>query len=133
MAKEQNTNPVIFDEARARAVLSLVPFFEVMGATQIRARVLGHEAPEVIKGTVEPHRPDLTLVQGNRERTGMLVEVLLNPEELDDNRISLFGSAASSYGWDFVFAVSSTVPGAEAKLRNRLKRMGLTPQAVYVL
>jgi hypothetical protein len=106
---------------------------EAVRGTNIRARLDGCTNPDIIPGVLESHRPDLVFNQSNTLKTAMIVDVVLNPRELNPNRVLLFKSAAQHFSADLGFVISKDVPDGEATLRYRLASMGITPQKVWAI
>lgn len=131
--KGADIDAVVIEPDRVHALTLAIALFEATGATNIRARLDGYKAPEVISGTLESHRPDLAISQSNALKTGMLLDVVLDPRTLNRNRIHLFQSAAQAFNADLGFILQSSEPDAEVTLRYRLAGLGVTPQKVIVI
>ena len=128
--------PVLGDGQRRRFLWLMVEYFRTLGYSDVKARLPGHSAPNVLNGTIEDHRPDLTCRQGDRARTPVLLEVVL-PDTVDDpgseNRWSLLASAARLYAAELHFVVPrwTRLGNIERRLRGRLRDMGLRPNRIW--
>src|SRR5215469_4298744 len=128
--------PVLRDGPRRRFLWLMVEYFKTLGYSDVKARLPGHSSPNLLMGTLEDHRPDLTCRQGNQGRTPLLLEVVL-PETVDDpaseNRWSLLGSAARLYAAELHFVVPrwTRLGSIERRLRGRLRDMGLSPNRIW--
>jgi len=129
-------DPILREGPRRRVLWLMVEYFRTLGYSDVKARLPGHSAPNVLNGTIEDHRPDLTCRQDDRGKTAMLLEVVL-PETVDDpaseNRWSLLASAARLYAAELHFVVPrwTRVGSVERRLRNRLQNMGLRPSRIW--
>lgn len=131
--KDPGIAPVLINQQHIHALTLAAVYFEALGATDIRVRLAGFKPPEIIKGVIDDHRPDMVIRQGNLKKTPMIVESVLDPRELNHSRATLFQSAAQTFGGDLAFIVSSSIPGAEFNLRYRLAAMNITPQQVIII
>lgn len=131
--KGPDIEPVVKEESRVQALTLVVAYCEFIGATNIKARLDGFTPPDVIPGMLEAQRPDLVFTQPNLMKTGMIVEVVLDPRNLSKSRATLFNSAAQTYHADLGFVISKDVVDGEASLRYRLNALGITPQKVWVI
>lgn len=128
--------PVVQDGPRRRFLWLMVEYFRTLGYSDVKARLPGHCAPNVLNGTLEDHRPDLTCRQADRRKTPMLLEVVL-PETVDDpaseNRWSLLASAARLYAAELHFVVPrwTRLGSIDRRLRRRLQEMGLFPNRIW--
>ena len=135
-AQANGREPVVQEGQRRRFLWLMVEYFRTLGYSDVKARLPGHSAPNVLSGTLEDHRPDLTCRQADREKTPVLLEVVL-PETVDDpaseNRWSLLASAARLYAAELHFVVPRwTRRGSvERRLRLRLREMGLAPNRIW--
>ena len=127
---------VLGDGQRRRFLWLMVEYFRTLGYSDVKARLPGHSTPNVLNGTIEDHRPDLTCRQGDRARTPVLLEVVL-PDTVDDpgseNRWSLLASAARLYAAELHFVVPrwTRLGNIERRLRGRLRDMGLHPNRIW--
>jgi hypothetical protein len=135
-AQANGREPVVQEGPRRRFLWLMVEYFRTLGYSDVKARLPGHSTPNVLNGTLEDHRPDLTCRQADRGKTPVLLEVVL-PETVDDpaseNRWSLLASAARLYAAELHFVVPRwTRRGSvEWKLRRRLREMGLAPNRIW--
>jgi hypothetical protein len=124
------------DEERRRLLWLMAEFFRTVGYTEIKARLPGYTAPQVLSGTLEDHRPDLTCRQSNQARTALILEVV-PAHELDiaqlEHRWTLLASAAKLYTAELHFATPRWGPAGacDQLLRKRLSRMEITAQKVW--
>jgi hypothetical protein len=127
---------VLRDGPRRRFLWLMVEFFQTLGYSDVKARLPGLSTPNVLNGTIEDHRPDLTCRQGDRGKTPLLLEVVV-PEAVDDpaseNRWSLLASAARLYSAELHFVVPrwTRLGSVERRLRRRLGHMGLCPNRIW--
>lgn len=131
--KGSDVEAVVTDPAHVQALMLAVAYAEAIGATNIKARLDGYTPPNIIPGVFEPHRPDLAFTQPNLLKTGMIVDIVLNPRELNRNRAILLNSAARHFSSDLGFFISKDVVDGEPNLRYRLASMGITPQKVWAI
>jgi hypothetical protein len=128
--------PVLRDGPRRNFLWLMVEYFRTLGYSDVKARLPGHSSPNVLNGTLEDHRPDLTCRQADRGKTPVLLEVVL-PETVDDpaseNRWSLLASAARLYSAELHFVVPrwTRLGSIDRKLRRRLREMGLCPNRIW--
>jgi hypothetical protein len=128
--------PVVAEGARRQLLWLMAEYFRTIGGTEIRARLPGYEPPQVLSGTLEDHRPDLTCRQSNRAQTPLLLEVV-PPHEVDslavEHRWTLLASAAKLYNAELHFAVPrwSSLGPADQLLKRRLQRMEIATQRVW--
>jgi hypothetical protein len=114
----------------------MAEFFRTVGYTDLKARLPGHAAPEVLMGTLEDHRPDCTCRQDDTEQTPILLEVV-TPKEVDepgrDHRWSLLASAAHLYSAELHFVVPqwSERGSIEPLLRRRLSGIDVHPSRIW--
>jgi hypothetical protein len=134
MAKKgPDVDAVVTNPVQAQAVALIAAWAEASGATNIRARLDGYSSPEVIPGVLEPHRPDLVFTQSNILKTAMIVDAVMDPKELNHNRVLLFKSACQRFSANLGFVISKDVVDGESSLRYRLNSMGIVPQKVWVI
>ena len=114
----------------------MAEYFRTIGCTEIRARLPGYTPPQILSGTLEDHRPDLTCRQSNQAKTALILEVV-PPHELDspilEHRWTLLSSAAKLYSAELHFAVPrwSTMGAPDQMLRRRLGRMEILTQRIW--
>lgn len=114
----------------------MAEYFRTIGCTEIRARLPGYTPPQVLSGTLEDHRPDLTCRQANQAKTALILEVV-PPSELDapalEHRWTLLSSAAKLYGAELHFAVPRwcELGAPDQLLRRRLQRMEIVTQKIW--
>ncbi|HEY3586850.1 MAG TPA: hypothetical protein VGK85_06850 [Myxococcaceae bacterium] len=136
VAQANGREPIVQDGARRRFLWLMAEYFRTLGCSDVKARLPGHCAPNVLNGTLEDHRPDLTCRQADRGKTPMLLEVVL-PEMVDDpaseNRWSLLASAARLYAAELHFVVPrwTRLGSIDRRLRCRLREMGLFPNRIW--
>lgn len=127
---------VVADESRRQLLWLMAEYFRTIGCTEIRARLPGFTAPQVLSGTLEDHRPDLTCRQANQARTALILEVV-PPHEVEaailEHRWTLLSSAAKLYSAELHFAVPrwSELGAPDQLLRKRLQRMEITTQRIW--
>lgn len=116
----------------------MAEFFRTVGYTDLKARLPDHAAPEVLRGTLEDHRPDCTCRQDDTEQTPILLEVV-TPKEVDepgrDHRWSLLASAAHLYSAELHFVVPqwSERGSIEPLLRRRLSGIDVHPSRIWLV
>jgi len=136
VAQANGREPIVEEGARRRFLWLMVEYFRTLGYSDVKARLPGHSAPNVLNGTLEDHRPDLTCRQADRSKTPMLLEVVL-PETVDDpsseNRWSLLASAARLYAAELHFVVPrwTRLGSIDRRLRRHLREMGLYPNRIW--
>jgi hypothetical protein len=129
-------DPVLHDGPRRNVLWLMAEYFRTLGFSNVKARLPGHMAPEMLNGTLEDHRPDLTCRQHDRGRTPVFLEVVVG-EELDEpgteNRWSLLASAARLYSAELHFVVPrwSTRGSIDRRLRRRLSDMDVHPNHIW--
>ena len=127
---------VVADEPKRQLLWLMAEFFRTVGGTEIKARLPGYPPPQVLSGTLEDHRPDLTCRQGNHAKTALILEVV-PPSELElpllEHRWTLLSSAAKLYGAELHFAVPrwSSLGASDQILRRRLARMEILTQRIW--
>ena len=127
---------VLGDGPRRRLLWLMVEYFRTLGYSDVKARLPGHATPNVLNGTLEDHRPDLTCRQGDRRKTPVLLEVVL-PETVDDpaseNRWSLLASAARLHAAELHFVIPrwTRLGSIDRRLRRHLREMGLSPNRIW--
>jgi len=135
-AQANGREPIVQDGPRRRFLWLMVEYFRTLGYSDVKARLPGHSCPNVLNGTIEDHRPDLTCRQADRGKTPVLLEVVL-PETVDDpaseNRWSLLASAARLYAAELHFVVPrwTRLGSIDRRLRRRLREMGLCPNRIW--
>ena len=128
--------PVVADEQRRKLLWLMAEFFRTIGCSDLRARLPGYTPPQILSGTLEDHRPDLTCRQANHARTALILEVV-PPSELElpelEHRWTLLSSAAKLYGAELHFVVPrwSTQGPPDQLLRRRLQRMEIVTQRIW--
>jgi hypothetical protein len=134
--RREACDAVLHDGPRRNVLWLMAEFFRTIGYSEVKARLPGHLAPEMLNGTLEDHRPDLTCRQRDRARTPVFLEVVLG-EELEqpgaENRWSLLASAARLYSAELHFVVPRwTSRGSiERRLRRRLDNMDVHPNHIW--
>ncbi len=114
----------------------MAEFFRTVSCTEIKARLPGYPPPQVLSGTLEDHRPDLTCRQGNRARTALILEVVPY-EEVEathlEHRWTLLSSAAKLYSAELHFVVPRWSPlgPTDQILRRRLQRMEILSHHIW--
>src|SRR6266496_3883856 len=117
---------LVVDDRQRRGMLRLmVEYFEVVGATEIAARLPGYTPPEIMPGTLENHRPDLICRQSDKGHTMIILEVvteILVKDPKSKNRWSLLSSASKLYQAELHFVVPALIDGraGDAELKRRL-------------
>ncbi len=130
--------PVVEDDERRRLLWLMAEYFRTLGASDIKARLPGFVPPPVLSGTIEDHRPDLTLRQADANHTPIILEVVTASAIEDprsENRWSLMGSAAKLYQAELHFVVPKWHPSGplDPRLRRRLARMELTANRIWTV
>jgi len=134
--RREACDAVLHDGPRRNVLWLMAEFFRTLGYSDVKARLPGHLAPEMLMGTLEDHRPDLTCRQHDSARTPVFLEVVIG-EELErqgaENRWSLLASAARLYSAELHFVVPSWTPrgSVERRLRRRLDDMDVHPNHIW--
>jgi hypothetical protein len=136
-----STHALVRDDRFRRFLLeTMCETFKATAHTEIRARLRGYSAPPVLQGAQENHRPDLLCLQPNKKRTPILLDVVTADSFEDEQafvlRFGLFISAAAHYGWEIHIACPNCALNGETlekRIRARLKKMGFTPNKVWVV
>src|SRR5262249_39717436 len=79
-SRTEACNPVLHDGPRRNVLWLMAEYFRTLGYSDVKARLPGHMAPEMLNGTLEDHRPDLTCRQHDKARTPVFLEVVLGEE-----------------------------------------------------
>lgn len=116
----------------------MAEFFKTIGCTEIRARLPGFNAPDLLVGTLEDHRPDCTCLQPDSARTPLILDVV-TPELASDSslahRWSLLSSAAKLYQAELHFVVPRWEPRGPVNrvLRRRLASLEIFPNKIWAV
>lgn len=132
------SGPFVEEDEHRRLVWLMAEFFQTVGFTELKARLPGFSTPELLAGTIENHRPDLTCFQNDAGQTRLIAEIVTprsfwRPEI--ENRWSLLGSAARLYGAELHFVVRAWRRGGplEGPLKLRLAQIDLSAQHIWTV
>lgn len=137
-APEEGGDAVVTEGDRRRLVWLMAEYFRTVGFSDIKARIPGFTPPEVLSGTLEDHRPDLTCRQSDSGHTPIVLEGV-TPEGMArpgvESRWSLLASAARLYRAELHFVVPkwSASGGLEGPLRRRLAGMAVIPNRIWAV
>lgn len=106
-ALDDRASDVVTDPARTRIIRTMVELFVTQGYSDLKSRLFGKSAPQVLRGSVSDHRPDIVGVWRPTSRT-MLCDVVMpdvcsDPKRFDE-RLGLLGDTARLYGAEVHFA-----------------------------
>jgi hypothetical protein len=116
----------------------MAEYFKTLGCTEIRARLPGFTAPDLLVGTLEDHRPDCTCRQPDSAQTPLILDVV-TPELAADSSVqhrwSLFSSAARLYKAELHFVVPRWAPAGAVNnvLRRRLATLEIVPNYIWAV
>lgn len=136
---EAGCAPIVDEPDRYHLLRLMAEFAQLMGCTEIKARLAGFPMPAMLPGTLEDHRPDLTCRQPDRRRTPLILETVTEANlrsQGSKSRWTLLASAASLQGAELHFAVPCWLMGGllgEVKLRNLLARWMIGPTRIWAV
>lgn len=114
----------------------MAEYLDLMGWSEIKARLPGYAAPIVLSGTIEDHRPDLTARQPDSKRTPVIIETVPG-EEIEGpdkaHRWTLLASASQLYGAELHFVVPRWTPfgPGDSRLRRRLVSLEISHRRIW--
>lgn len=118
------TDEIAHGDKRIMYIETMAELLAHTGHTDIKARSPDRTPPDVIKGQLEDHRPDLTCRQPSRRKTALILDTVFPADVIDDrlvNRLSLLASAAMHFKADLQFII----PTATCKHNHKTVRENL--------
>lgn len=128
--------PIVEEKERCQLILLMAEYFQVLGYTNIKARISDYVHPPVLSGTAEDHRPDLMCIQLDKRHTPIFLEAITKKgmsESAAHNRWALFSSAAQLYKGEFHLVVQKfdLVSSLESIVRGKLQAFGISFKHIW--
>jgi hypothetical protein len=117
-------------QEHANLIRLMVNHFQRVGCWDIRADLPGYAQPEVIRGTIQDHLPDVTCRRNDGRGTFIILEAETGSTVSDGHTASqwtLFADAAHQQGGEFHVVVPKLINGTagSAVAQQRARQLGI--------